>query len=545
MSDITQYQIYTRFFQDLYAGLYPVGGATGSYTQSGTGAVLRTVQDKLREGEVSTAEFVQLGDGSDYGLAIQRAVNTRRPVYIPPGNFTVSTPVVLTSSPIYVRGAGTQQTVLMGAAGIDVLSVVCPTGGGLPELEMGHFQINGGGRGIVIKDDALGGTPSYLSHSRFEHIDLLNLTAECLYAPVNMMLESSFSHIFTLGGTYGGRFLCPEAMNLVTFTDCVWHDATTVGLSFASGTATGTQGGIGAIILINNLFERNFKSGLEVTNNRFNVTLQGGWFEANGADNTNSPVILMNVANNTGIHRGILRFEGTTFVMGNGIVHPNYDGDVVLKTSTDYCGNTIIFDGCAFYNSVPTRIDVGTFTSVPAVRFRECNAQNGLRVDGNATTVVEPAITTPQGTPRILAADSAPGVLPVYSFASEPTLGFLRSQAGIMALNGALVVSTTVNAFSNVSCGLTAYFTWGSLRNRIGAPADGQMTMTNLAVSSGVGLDFLTDGVLKVRTRAPLADTATVDAKVFSSGGAAGVATFGPSAVTSITVKGGIITAIS
>ena len=72
----------------------------------------------------------------------------------------------------------------------------------------------------------------------------------------------------------------------------------------------------------------------------------------------------------------------------------------------------------------------------------------------------------------------------------------------------------------------------------------GQMNLTNIAVSAGVGLDFSTDALMLVRTRAQTG-YATVDALGYKVSGVAGVTTFGPSAVASITVAGGIITAIS
>ncbi len=76
------------------------------------------------------------------------------------------------------------------------------------------------------------------------------------------------------------------------------------------------------------------------------------------------------------------------------------------------------------------------------------------------------------------------------------------------------------------------------------APADGQLGFSNTAITSGVGVDVNTNGVLKVRTTAQTG-YATVDALGYSVSGVAGVTTFGPAAVASITVKGGIITAIS
>ena len=76
------------------------------------------------------------------------------------------------------------------------------------------------------------------------------------------------------------------------------------------------------------------------------------------------------------------------------------------------------------------------------------------------------------------------------------------------------------------------------------APADAQLSILNNSETIGIGLDVATDAVLKIRTRAQTA-YAQIDALGHSTQGVAGVTTFGPAAVTSITVKGGIITAIS
>ena len=76
------------------------------------------------------------------------------------------------------------------------------------------------------------------------------------------------------------------------------------------------------------------------------------------------------------------------------------------------------------------------------------------------------------------------------------------------------------------------------------SPVSGQINFLTTSGTVGVGFDFATDGVFKVRTRAQSA-YATVDALGYSASGVAGVTTFGPAAVVSITVKGGIITAIS
>lgn len=75
------------------------------------------------------------------------------------------------------------------------------------------------------------------------------------------------------------------------------------------------------------------------------------------------------------------------------------------------------------------------------------------------------------------------------------------------------------------------------------SPADAEMNFLNNAQTSGFGVQMGTDGTMIVANRAQNA-YGFVDAK-YKAEGTAGVATFGPSAVASITVKDGIITAIS
>ena len=80
-------------------------------------------------------------------------------------------------------------------------------------------------------------------------------------------------------------------------------------------------------------------------------------------------------------------------------------------------------------------------------------------------------------------------------------------------------------------------------RGKISFPADGQQNMLNNAESAGVGFDYATDAVLKLRTRAQSA-YATFDALAYRVGGVAGV-DFGPGLPTSLTIVKGIVTAAS
>jgi hypothetical protein len=79
-----------------------------SYTPAGTGAVLTTVQAKLRE-SVSVKDFGAVGDGTtDDRAAIELAFNSgANAVYFPTGTYAVSAPVVAANSALkYVSGSG-------------------------------------------------------------------------------------------------------------------------------------------------------------------------------------------------------------------------------------------------------------------------------------------------------------------------------------------------------------------------------------------------------------------------------------------------------
>ena len=68
---------------------------TLNFTQTGTGAVSRSIQDKLQD-FVSVKDFGAKGDGSNDDTAeIQAAINTGRPVYVPQGTYKITDTLTL------------------------------------------------------------------------------------------------------------------------------------------------------------------------------------------------------------------------------------------------------------------------------------------------------------------------------------------------------------------------------------------------------------------------------------------------------------------
>lgn len=118
------------------------------------------------------------------------------------------------------------------------------------------------------------------------------------------------------------------------------------------------------------------------------------------------------------------------------------------------------------------------------------------------------------------------------------------------AVTGTLTVSVDALITGSARVGTANDISWNG-RMLLGSPADGVMSLRTNAGASGVRIDVATvDGTAAVLSRAG-ADTAIIKAnKVNATGnyqhnGTDGVTTFGPAAVASITVKGGIVTAIS
>lgn len=98
--------------------LSSVGASIVGFIQGGTGAVLRKVQDKLREIEISVKDFGAVGTAlADDTSAIQKTIdyaaslvaaapNRGAVVVVPPGQYLVSGTLTITSSRIAIRGAG-------------------------------------------------------------------------------------------------------------------------------------------------------------------------------------------------------------------------------------------------------------------------------------------------------------------------------------------------------------------------------------------------------------------------------------------------------
>jgi hypothetical protein len=97
-----------------------LAAADSTFTQAGSGASTRTVQDKLREPWLSIADYGAVADGTDCSTAFSAAFTQivaagGGTVFVPPGRWFVSGVLTLPDAPITIRGAGMDASYVYGA----------------------------------------------------------------------------------------------------------------------------------------------------------------------------------------------------------------------------------------------------------------------------------------------------------------------------------------------------------------------------------------------------------------------------------------------
>jgi len=175
---------------DLASTVSGDGSGLVGFLQSGTGAVGRTVQSKLRD-SVSVMDFGAVGDGTtDDTAAIQAAENTGKAVYFPdPSSFyRVTSAITMSANPLWFgeRGVTTIIRRTSGAGGV----LNFPAGNENGVIE--NLRIGGiGSTGIIVNG---GGYANYLStlslrNVHFEADMLVNINANLIHCNFGSFLS--------------------------------------------------------------------------------------------------------------------------------------------------------------------------------------------------------------------------------------------------------------------------------------------------------------------------------------------------------------------
>jgi hypothetical protein len=118
------------------------GSSLVGFIQSGVGAVLRTVQDKLRDVPRSVRDFGAKGDGvTDDTQAFQKAFDASNVVYIPGGDYKINGTIAkITTKSFRVYGDGIGVTNILQYADAD-LFYVGNAGGGSGQFTVEHMSL--------------------------------------------------------------------------------------------------------------------------------------------------------------------------------------------------------------------------------------------------------------------------------------------------------------------------------------------------------------------------------------------------------------------
>lgn len=126
-----------QFADDLFKAV-TTGSALVWFAQAGTGAVARTVQDKLRE-FVSVKDFGAMGDGvTDDHAALSVAIASGRDIYFPAGTYLITQSLEFSNL----------QNVRLRGSGRDVTKIKCAgdaifSNSALAFVDSSHIEING------------------------------------------------------------------------------------------------------------------------------------------------------------------------------------------------------------------------------------------------------------------------------------------------------------------------------------------------------------------------------------------------------------------
>jgi hypothetical protein len=209
-----------------------------TFIQAGSGAVARTVQDKLRE-NVNVKDFGAIGDGvTDDSQAIQNAIDATPnggKLYIPTGTYLITTGLTRTNS-ITIQGDGIYGaggTVLIYTGNGDAFTYG-PSGGAGAGARFQDFRIEGtasGQNGIVVKN--------VYNQIKFEKIAIDGFSgsgANGAYLEDCWDIQfskCSFSQNYNglscgIGATFG-------VVNACSWINCEFNSCPNVGLSIQSG----------------------------------------------------------------------------------------------------------------------------------------------------------------------------------------------------------------------------------------------------------------------------------------------------------------------
>jgi hypothetical protein len=414
------------------------GASLIGFLQAGSGAVPRTVQDKLRD-TVSVVDFGAKGDGTtDDTAAIQAAVDTRKTVFFPkPPTFYKITSFVELQSTSHLTGEEGVGTIIRNTIPGSVFDIV----GGSENPLIENLRLGGaGGQGIT---DGGGGYTNYLSGLTLRNVhfeadlatginaNLIYLDAEdCTFGYFNQTAaNANFQAVVSVHG--GGN-----NTNVNLFTRC----------KFFNGGTT-----VDAV---------HFDNGMILTFVNCDFTNNGRNLFCSNVQNT----LLLNCYTEGSVHatslfdfnqsRGRMKivggqYNGGAMPSGSAMFRATDDAPLLVEDAD------IVTGSAAFtYKSATTSAHLPTGAALNLHVFKDC------RISGNASDPLKYLDTTysaalvPKGWAIINTASSGTIVS-----SSDPGLGLTRNGTGDVTLTFSTNLATGATTACVIATGQTTYVT--------------------------------------------------------------------------------------
>lgn len=196
---------------------------------------------------------------------------------------------------------------------------------------------------------------------------------------------------------------------------------------------------------------------------------------------------------------GVVFLIGATSLPVSGVITETNDGIAVTST-----------DGLILQNTTAATVGVPVQQS-PRLRLRSNVWDTDDLVNKTNDFWIE-SVPVSQAAPSgvLNFAVSLNGAATIYPM--------ILTDTGSITITGGISMVGAVASQSDMNAGAGSFIYW-STKTLLSSPLNGQMNITNQAATAGVGLDVVTDGTLKVRTRAQ-SGYATVDALAYQINGA-------------------------
>lgn len=329
------------------------GLANLMFLQSGTGAVTRTVQTKLRD-FVSVKDFGATGDGiADDTAEIQAAITAHRLVYFPPGTYKVTDRLlVTTASTVLWLGPdctistdawtypGSQSpfgnSIHITAANCAVIgsgpSSVIQNTGGSDANGIGFLHIGGGYVGNLTLDGAKSGVTAILDDTFQSGISIVNTTTG---STPDTTSDTVIENVWIKNWCQYGINVYGDLAQNIRISNCLVED---------NGKA-GDANSVGAGIVLTRANKRVTVQGCTIRDNK-----NKGIFQSSAGETCGEFVFANNTIYGNGLH-GISCSEESAF---SSIAGAGTDGVTIT-------GNTI-------YSNTGHGILIGTYNSVGFMR---------------------------------------------------------------------------------------------------------------------------------------------------------------------------------